>query len=155
MPGDVEMQPILFEQLRLERPYVWHCNQDNPIGLDEATRRGERIARIVQMLEHVPEGDQIERCFLIRSVFESIDSDSIAKPLSGDYRDGLGQFGAVHVPSAVSQSCQEGTIAAPHIKDTTRVRAREPPHACASKPLQHVLRESKSFPGVGRFTVDI
>ena len=155
MPGDVEMQPMLLEELRLERPYIGYRNKDGPVGRDETTRRGERIERIVQMLEHVPEGDQIERCFGIRGLFDITDSDSIAKPLSGAYGDGRGKFGAIHVPPAVSQRSQKGSIAAPHIKRTTRVRIDERPDACASKPPQHVLREPESFPGVGRFSIDI
>src|SRR6478752_8530997 len=83
MSGDIEMQPILLEELRLERLYVGNGHHDRSVRFNETPRLSQRCSRIVQMLEHVPKGNQIERCFRMRGVLHLLDADSIAQPLRG------------------------------------------------------------------------
>lgn len=114
----VEMEPVFLEDARLPGLDVRYGNHDSTIRLHKTPCLGKRTPRVVEMLQYVPERDEIERRFGKADVLDSAHMDAFAQALFGGGSDGRGQLRSGNVPALPGKSRQEGTVAASNIEGT-------------------------------------
>jgi hypothetical protein len=118
MPWEIPADPILAQQARLQTIGIWQAQNEQPAWTQKRYNLSENLARLVNMLEHIPQRNDVKICLWELHLLQPHIKDIQTKMLAGIFSGSMRRLDPLYTPTKPPHTIEKNTSRAAHIENS-------------------------------------